>query len=91
MQATGNLIKTTYPNATVAFVGHSLGGALAALTVQTLGGFGISFNAPADELALGRIGVKPNGTVFQYGSQGDTIFRGRCNYVSLSHRILSKL
>ena len=72
-------------------MGHSLGGALAALTAQTLGGFGISFNAPGDELALVMIGVKPNGTVFQYGSQRDTIFRGRWNYVSLPQRILSKL
>ena len=84
-------IKTVeYPSSEVWLVGHSLGGALATVTAQWYGVYGIGFEAPGDAMFAHRIGLVPRpGTeefkkkmisskIYHVGNTGDPIFSGTC-------------
>jgi len=75
-------MQITYPNAEILLTRHSLGGAVTALAVYALNHSCVSFNAlpdrqPASSLDL----VTMTSRVLHYGSEGDSIFRGKCNVV----------
>ncbi|KAI9020385.1 Alpha/Beta hydrolase protein, partial [Hyaloraphidium curvatum] len=89
-------LQHLHPRASVWLVGHSLGGALAGITAQTLGLPAFAFEAPGDALFAARLGIVPEpGTkefekemehsrVYHWGNTGDPIFLGTCNGITSS-------
>ena len=73
-----------YPEATIWFTGHSLGGAIAALAALETGLSAVTFEAPGDLMYARRLGFDfdPSGDdylpIWQFGTTGDPIFIGEC-------------
>jgi putative lipase involved disintegration of autophagic bodies len=75
-------MRIAYPDAEILLTGHSLGDSVAALTAYTLNYSCVAFNAPPDRLPASSLNLDTNTKrVLHYGSEGDSIFRGRCNVV----------
>lgn len=53
-------LQATYPNATFAFAGHSLGGGLSAIAGQLLGIPSVSISGPGSVLTGAKLGVEPS-------------------------------
>lgn len=84
-------IADQYPNATIWFNGHSLGGAIAALLGLTFGVPTVAFEAPGDMLPAKRLHLPmPPGIdwkdlfIYHVGHTADPIFMGTCNGVRSS-------
>jgi len=78
-------IADAFPNATIWFNGHSLGGAIAALLGLTFGVPTVAFEAPGDRLPAQRLHLPmPPGVdwedlpIFHVGHTADPIFMGEC-------------
>jgi lipase ATG15 len=78
-------LETKYPDATIWLVGHSLGGAIAALVGQIFAVPVITFQAPGDRLAATRLHLPMPPAVdyrrlpvWQFGHTADPIFMGTC-------------
>lgn len=75
-------VQSMYGQSILYTVGHSLGGALASLTGNTLGITAIGFNSPPDRLVTESLSLNPNSdNVYHFGNNGDAIFVGECNAV----------
>lgn len=63
-------------------VGHSLGGALASLTGNTLHLPVVAFNSPPDRLVTESLSLDIDyDRIYHFGSGADPIFLGECNAV----------
>jgi lipase ATG15 len=78
-------INDAFPNSNIWITGHSLGGALAALTGLTFAAPTVTFCAPGDRLAAGRLhlpsppGVNPEEQLtWHFGHTADPIYTGTC-------------
>ncbi|GAB5588835.1 Putative lipase atg15 [Umbelopsis nana] len=73
-----------YPDATIWFTGHSLGGGVASLLGLTFGNPAVTFQAPGDRMAAQRLHLPPKGRpewrypIWQFGNTADPIFEGVC-------------
>jgi len=81
-------VTALYPHANIWLVGHSLGGAIAALTGLTFGVPAVAFQSPGDLLASKRLhlpqppGLSRNESlVWHFGHTSDPIFLGTCTGV----------
>ena len=77
-------VTSLYPSSTkVWLTGHSLGGALAALTAMTFDTVALTIEAPGEALYAKRIGLQPSkqslAKIFHLGNDLDPIFLGKCN------------
>ncbi|TPX48336.1 hypothetical protein SeLEV6574_g02099 [Synchytrium endobioticum] len=93
-------VRIMYPQSTIWFAGHSLGGALAALIAFTNGSPAFAYEAPGDVLYASRLGLLPPPRnsdsvpdyswlfetlpIYHYGNAQDPIFLGVCKGVSSS-------
>lgn len=85
-------VQTLYPDHEIWLTGHSLGGALAALTSFAMGsrsGGAIAFQAPGERLYAQRVGLlseklppEDQSRIFHVGHNADPIFMGTCAYRS---------
>jgi hypothetical protein len=77
-------IVMLYPTASVWFTGHSLGGAIAALTALSTGNPAVAFQAPGDRQYAKRLGLRiPDPEtefvpIYHFSNTGDPIFFGKC-------------
>lgn len=76
-------IADEYPDATIWFTGHSLGGAIASLLGQTFGLPAVTFESPGDRLASQRLHLPhaPGAQympIYHFGHTADPIFIGVC-------------
>lgn len=85
-------ITSLYPNSSIWFTGHSLGGSIGSMIGLTYGTPVVTFEAIPDALPVNRLGIPvPPGVdperpgqrehtgVFHFGNTADPIFMGTCN------------
>jgi lipase ATG15 len=90
-------VTERYPNSEIWLAGHSLGGSVSSLLGHTYNRPAVAVEAPAEALAISRIGIHaPPGVdprlpqtwgidyVHHIGNSADPIFMGECNGVSSS-------
>lgn len=78
-------VRNLYPKSEIAFTGHSLGGAIAALVAYNTSNLGITFESPGVQLYAFRYGFPkiPN-RVYNFGLSLDPIFLGDCEMCHLA-------
>ncbi|KAI8578372.1 hypothetical protein K450DRAFT_176505 [Umbelopsis ramanniana AG] len=75
----------SYPDSTIWFTGHSLGGGIASLLSLTFGHPAVTFQTPGDRVAAERLHLPPKGRpewtypIWQFGNTADPIFEGVCS------------
>jgi lipase ATG15 len=86
-------IHESFPDSNIWLTGHSLGGALSALTGLTFLAPSVTFGAPGDRLAARRLhlpqppGVKAEDQlVWHFGHTADPIYIGACTVRALFYR-----
>lgn len=88
-------VSDVYPNSEIWVSGHSLGGIVSSLLGLTFGLPVVTFEAPGDALAAGRLGLpsppnsqhsfpqtRKNTGVYHFGQTADPVFMGSCNSVT---------
>lgn len=83
MNVITDVIRNVYdiidPNEQLMFTGHSLGGTLASLAAVIYNMTAVSFESPGDRHYAEIIGLDTHrGRVYQFGHNGDPLFRGHC-------------
>ena len=87
------IVKSKFPNARIHTTGHSLGGAMATIILHMVygdpstnsrAGGTLTFEAPAQRMALHRLGLLFPAPVFNFGNSADPVFTGECNGITSS-------
>ena len=82
------IVKHSFPNARIHTTGHSLGGAIASIMLHMIykdqssnkyGGGSLTFESPAQRLALHRLDLLFPAPVFHFGNSADPVYTGECN------------
>lgn len=91
-------INEAFPSSNIWITGHSLGGALAALTGLTFASPTVTFCAPGDRMAARRLHLpQPPGVtaeeqlVWHFGHTADPIYMGSCTVSPPSLKVLTGL
>lgn len=87
------IVKSRFPNARIHTTGHSLGGAMATImlhmiyadhSINSKGGGTLTYESPAQRMALHRLGLLFDTPVFNFGHNSDPVFTGECKGMTSS-------